>query len=120
MDLIFFRIGHFDVTFAQSLVAAGLLIAAALFSLVIATFRNNGSRLEESARVATEALRVNFVQQIADRDARIRALEDQVHDHQHANTQLQSASAALQATDAASRPATPLKISIGCSGPASR
>ncbi len=75
MDNIIFSIGEYDVTFGLVLLLAILAVALVLAVLAFVVLRNGGQRIEEAAQVASETLRINFTQQIADKNARVRDME---------------------------------------------
>jgi len=75
VDNIIFSIGEYDVTFGLVLLLAILAVALVLAVLAFVVLRNGGQRIEEAAQVASETLRINFTQQIADKNARVRDME---------------------------------------------
>ncbi|VAW14150.1 DNA recombination protein RmuC [hydrothermal vent metagenome] len=75
MDNIIFFVGGYGITFGLAILLAAISVALALIALVFVVVRNGGQRVEEAAQVASESLRINFTQQIADKDARLRDME---------------------------------------------
>lgn len=97
MNSILFNIGDWPVTLGVAALVGFGLIAALLVAVLIVSLRGGAHRVEEAAHVAAEGLRTNFVQQLADRDVRIRDLDMQLQQHQKTNTGLTAENAALQA-----------------------
>ena len=97
MEYVVFSLGDFAVTAGLALVVAGAAIAVALFALVIATISNGRKRIEETARAATDNLRISFAQQLGDRDQRIGELEAELAQNRQDNSSLQAEAAALRA-----------------------
>ncbi|UJQ93147.1 DNA recombination protein RmuC [Mariluticola halotolerans] len=97
MNTLLFNLGGWPVTYGAAALFAFGLIAALLVAVLIALFRGNTRRAEEAAQLATEGLRTNFLQQLAERDGRIRDLDNQLQQQRQANANLQADAAALRA-----------------------
>ncbi len=97
MEYIVFSLGDFAVTAGLALVVAGAGIALALVALLIATIKNGRTRVEEAAKAATDNLRINFAQQLGDRDQRIGELEAELAQNRADNSSLQAEAAAVRA-----------------------
>ncbi len=97
MEYIVFSLGDFAVTAGLALVVAGAGIALALVALLVATISNGRQRIEEAAKAATDNLRINFDQQLGDRDQRIGELEAELAQNRTDNSSLQAEAAALRA-----------------------
>ncbi len=97
MEYVVFSLGDFAVTAGLALVVAGAVIAVALFALVITTIGSGRKRVEEAAKAATDNLRMNFDQQLGDRDQRIGELEAELAQNRTDNSALQAEAAALRA-----------------------
>lgn len=78
MDTLLFTIGEVPVTTAQAAIGAAVLVALLLLGLLLSAMRVSARRVEEAGRLAAEQLRMSFLEQLADRDARIQALDHQV------------------------------------------
>ena len=96
MDNIIFSVGKYEVTYVLALLLAVIGVGLALTVLGIIVLRNGRQRLEEAAKLATDTLRVNFTQQIAERDARIRDLDMELARVRRNNTSLEARAASLQ------------------------
>jgi DNA recombination protein RmuC len=97
MESVFFNLGDVPVTLGI-LVAAGIATVAVLTVIVlIAALRAGSHRDAEAARSAAEALRANFLQQLAERDGRIQYLDAQLWKQREANADLLAETAAMRA-----------------------
>lgn len=97
MESVFFTLGDVPVTLGI-LVAAGIATVAVLVVIVlIAALRAGSYRDAEAARSAAEALRANFLQQLAERDGRIQDLDAQLWKQREANADLLAETAAMRA-----------------------
>ena len=97
MDIIAFSLGEIDVSFGLALLAAGIGIMLMLGALLLVVLRNQNQRVEEAAKVASDALRVNFTQQVAERDGRIRDLDAELRQNRQDNSALHAQVATLRA-----------------------
>lgn len=97
MDRIIFVIGDWPISFGMGMLAGFVAIAALLVALLIVVIRNDARRIEEAAQIASESLRTNFVQQLAERDGRIRDLDVQLQKQRQASADLQAEAAGLRA-----------------------
>jgi len=97
MNTLLFNLGGWPVTYGAAALFGFGLIAALLVAVLIALMRGSARRAEEAAQLATEGLRTNFVQQLAERDGRIRDLDNQLQQQRQANSNLQADAAALRA-----------------------
>jgi len=95
MDTIIFTFFGEPITYLQAGLAGGGVLLVLVLIVVIAAMRGRSYRAEETARSATDDLRHNFNQQIADRDARIRALEERADKLSRTNTDLEARAASL-------------------------
>ncbi len=77
MDNVLFVLGDFPVTQQAAILGGAALAALLVAGLLIASIRASGRRAEIAAQQASEDLRANFQTQIAERDSRIRELEQQ-------------------------------------------
>jgi len=96
VDNIILSLGGYGLTFGLALFVAAVGVALALFVLALVVLRNGRSRVEEAARVASEGIRVNFTQRIAEKDARIRDLDMELARLRQNNTSLEARVASLQ------------------------
>jgi DNA recombination protein RmuC len=80
MNTILFQLGDWPVTILQAGIAAFAIVAALLVTLIIVVLRGNTRRTHAAAAEAMEALRANFLQQLAERDVRIRDFETRTRD----------------------------------------
>lgn len=78
MDTLLFTIGDVPVTTAQAAIGAAALIALLIVILLLGAMRASARRAEEAGQLAAEQLRTSFLEQLADRDARIQGLDHQV------------------------------------------
>jgi len=96
VDNIIFSVGEYDITFGLVLVLAIISVALALGGLAFALLRNGGKRVQEAAQVATDALRINFTSQIADKNARVRDMEIELARLRRENSSLGAQVASLR------------------------
>lgn len=75
LETLLFMAGDFPVTLGLALVAGAALVVALGVMLLIGSARSNAERADEAAAMASEALRANFLEQVAQRDMRIRDLD---------------------------------------------
>ncbi|MFK4810748.1 DNA recombination protein RmuC [Devosia sp. ZW T5_3] len=78
MDNVLFLVGDFPVTQAQAAIGAVIMLALLVFVMLVAVMRASAQRASEAAGQLAEQLRTGFLDQLADRDARIQALDHQV------------------------------------------
>lgn len=78
MDTLLFTIGDVPVTTAQAVIGAAALVALLIVILLLGAMRASARRAEEAGQLAAEQLRTSFLEQLADRDARIQGLDHQV------------------------------------------
>jgi len=97
MDTVVVTIGDWPVTAGMAALGAFGAICLMLLALLAVVLRGNSRRVEEAAHLAAEGLRANFVQQIAERDGRIRTLDEQLDAQRRAAADLQAEGAALRA-----------------------
>jgi len=97
VDNIIFSVGQYGVTFALLLLLATIGVGLALGGLAFVVLRNGGKRVEEAAQVASESLRINFTQLIADKDARLRDMELELDRARRENSSLGAQVADLRA-----------------------
>ncbi len=97
MNSEFFNIGDYSVTYGLGAAVGFGLIILLLVAVFIVLLRGNSRRVEEAARLATDGLRTNFVQQVAERDTRIQALDLRLNEQVNANANLKAEAAALRA-----------------------
>lgn len=97
MDRIIFTLGEWPVTFGVTVLAGFLALVALIIGLFVVVMRKDAARLEEAAHVTAEGLRTNFVQQLAERDGRIRDLESDLQKQRQSSADLQAEAAALKA-----------------------
>lgn len=79
MDNVIFSIGDWPVTQQHAIIIGAALLALLVVGSLIGAMRASASRAEAAAQQATDQLRANFQSQIAERDSRIRDLDQQVH-----------------------------------------
>jgi len=97
MDSQLLVIGTSVITVGTALVAAAIVLVVLVLALVILVVRGNRRRLEEAAQLATDGLRANFVQQLAERDQRLQAMQARLDEEVKARAGLQADAAALTA-----------------------
>lgn len=97
MDRVVLTIADWPITVGMAALAGFIAIAALLVVLIIVVSRKDAARIEEAAHVASESLRTNFVQQLAERDGRIRDLDGQLQTQRQSSADLQAEAAALRA-----------------------
>jgi DNA recombination protein RmuC len=78
MDTLLFTIGDVPVTTAQAAIGAAAVVALLIVILLLGAMRASARRAEEAGQLAAEQLRTSFLEQLADRDARIQGLDHQV------------------------------------------
>ncbi|UXN75743.1 hypothetical protein N8D56_00510 [Devosia sp. A8/3-2] len=78
MDNVLFLLGDFPVTRAQAAIGAVIVLALLLVVVLVGVMRASAQRASEAAGQLAEQLRAGFLDQLADRDARIQALDHQV------------------------------------------
>lgn len=79
METVLFSLGELPVTVQHAAIAAALVVAFGIAVALVAAVRASARRAEEAAEQAAEQLRANFLGQIAERDSRIRELEQQAY-----------------------------------------
>ena len=79
MDNVIFSIGDWPVTQQHAIIIGTALLALLVVGSLIGAMRASAGRAEAAAQQATDQLRANFQSQIAERDSRIRDLDQQVH-----------------------------------------
>ena len=75
LDTILLIVGDVPVTLGLALVAGIVVLVALAIVLLARSARANARRAEEAAREASDNLKAGFLEQIAQRDARIRELD---------------------------------------------
>lgn len=75
LDTILFMAGDLPVTLGLALVAGIVVLLATGVFLLVGSARANARRADEAARQASENLKAGFLEQIAQRDQRIRELD---------------------------------------------
>ncbi|MCR6637388.1 DNA recombination protein RmuC [Devosia sp.] len=75
LDTILFVIGDLPVTLGLALVVGIVVLLATGVFLLVGSARANAQRADEVAREASEGLKASFLEQIAQRDMRIRDLD---------------------------------------------
>lgn len=75
LDTVLFVIGDLPVTLGLALVTGIVVLLAAGVFLLVGSARANAQRADEVAREASENLKASFLEQIAQRDQRIRDLD---------------------------------------------
>lgn len=75
LDTILFMAGSVPVTMGLALAVAIVLVVGLAVVLLVSNARANAARAEEAARLASESLKASFLEQIAQRDMRIRDLD---------------------------------------------
>lgn len=75
LGTILFMAGHVPVTLGLALVVGIVVLLAIGVFLLIGSARANARRADEAAREASENLKASFLEQIAQRDMRIRELD---------------------------------------------
>lgn len=96
MDTTLFMLGGTPVTLFMALLAAAFLCVLIMGAVMLVMLRSNRERIEEAARTATEGLRSNFVQQLAERDTRLRQADDRLQAEQKSNARLQAENEGLR------------------------
>jgi len=92
MDTILINLGDWPVTYGM----AGFgILAIMLAALIVIVMRGSSQKTEAAAHAAAESLRANFVQQIAERDARLRNIEAELNAARRATTELTAERATL-------------------------
>ncbi|KQN76917.1 DNA recombination protein RmuC [Devosia sp. Leaf64] len=74
-DTILFMAGSVPVTLGLALAIGFLLLVGLAFVLLVGNARANAERAEDAAREASDNLKASFLEQIAQRDMRIRDLD---------------------------------------------
>lgn len=97
METVIFTLGGTPITYGLAALAGLVLVLLLLAGLLIIVLRGNSGRVEEAARLATDGLRTNFLQQISERDIRLQTLETRLSQQLESNAQLQAEAAALSA-----------------------
>ncbi|RYE50925.1 MAG: hypothetical protein EOP18_12785, partial [Rhizobiaceae bacterium] len=75
LDTILFMAGDLPVTLGLALVVGIVVLLATGVFLLVGSARANAQRADEVAREASEGLKASFLEQIAQRDTRIRDLD---------------------------------------------
>lgn len=75
LDTILFMAGDLPVTLGLALVVGIVVLLATGVFLLVGSARANAQRADEAAREASESLKASFLEQIAQRDMRIRDLD---------------------------------------------
>lgn len=96
MDTTLFMLGGTPVTLFMALLAAAFLCVLIMGAVMLVMLRSNRERIEEAARTATEGLRSNFVQQLAERDTRLRQADDRLQSEQKTSARLQAENEGLR------------------------
>ncbi len=97
MDTYLFSMGGYEVTAGVATIG-GAALTLVLIVLVMVALRRDRARIVEMADRAADGLRASFIQQVADRDARIRALEQRLDAQIEENSALRAEAAATRAT----------------------
>ncbi|PXA96255.1 DNA recombination protein RmuC [Nostoc sp. 3335mG] len=74
-DTILFMAGSVPVTLGLALVSGAVLLAVAFVALTVNGARGTAQRAEAAAREASDSLKASFLEQLAQRDMRIRDLD---------------------------------------------
>lgn len=78
MDSVLITVGDWPLTYQQAVLAAAGVLALLLVALLIGAMRASAQRAGAAAQEAAEQLRANFQAQIAERDARLVDLDQQL------------------------------------------
>jgi len=97
MDSMLFVLAGVPVTMGMALAGGAALLAFLLIGLLTASLRAQARQSAEAAQAATQALRENFSRQLAERDARIQDLDEQLWKQREANGDLMGETAGLRA-----------------------
>ena len=78
MDNVLFILGDFPVTQGQAAIGAVIVLALVAIAILIGVMGAGARKAADSARQMADQLRAGLLAQLADRDARIQALDHQV------------------------------------------
>jgi DNA recombination protein RmuC len=96
MDTILIMIGDWPITYGAAALAGFGILMLLLLVLIIIVVRSGSQKTDAAAQAASEGLRANFVQQIAERDGRLREAETELGRQRQLNTNLTAERSALQ------------------------
>ena len=78
MENVLFILGDYPVTLLQAAIIGAALAGLVLIAILIGSMRASARRAADAATQMTEQMRVNFIDQLAERDRRIQELDHQV------------------------------------------
>jgi DNA recombination protein RmuC len=97
MDTPLFLLGSFTVTTGIALVIGTALLFVLVLAAAVATMRTNARQALASAQATASELRSNFLAQIAERDGRLRQMDEELRVERARASQLNAEVAALRA-----------------------